>query len=149
VADVTNHFILAFESGKGRRPDVDELEEPIRQAAARVKLRTVLTDVGYDCESNHEFAREEKALRTIILPKHGRPIGKPAKGKFRRLMQTKFDEERFRKRAQVKSMSMFKRCDGKTYWSRCHESHLMVLTKPVRLLYDCRQGPSVIYTDAT
>ena len=134
------HFILAFESGKGPYPDVGEFEGLIRQAAARVKLKTVLADAGYDSESNHEFAREEMALRTVIPPKHGRPTDKPAKGKYRRLMQTRFDEECYRKRSQVETvMSMIKRrqgsfCKGKTYWSRCRELHLMVLTHNIMIL---------------
>ena len=66
VTDVTNHFILAFESGKGPYPDVGEFEGLIRHAAARVKLKTVLADTGYDSESNHEFVGEEMALRTVI-----------------------------------------------------------------------------------
>ena len=140
VTDVTNHFILAFESGKGPYPDVGEFEGLIRQAAARVKLKTVLADAGYDSESNHQFAREEMELRTVIPPKHGRPSNKPAKGKYRRMMQTRFDEECYRKRSQVETvMSMIKRrqgsfCKGKTYWSRCRELHLMVLTHNIMIL---------------
>ena len=82
VTDVTNHFIPAFESSKGTHPDVGEFEGLIRQASARVKLKTVLADAGYDSESNHKFAREELSLRTVIPPKHGRPTEKPAKGRY-------------------------------------------------------------------
>ena len=80
------------------------------------------------------------ALRTVIPPKHGRPSNKPAKGKYRRLMQTRFDEACYRKRSQVETvMSMIKRrqgsfCKGKTYWSRCRELHLMVLTHNIMIL---------------
>jgi hypothetical protein len=55
-------------------------------------------------------------------------------------MQTRFDEECYRKRAQVETvMSMIKRrqgsfCKGKTYWSRCRELHLMVLTHNIMIL---------------
>ena len=140
VTDVANHFILAFEAGRGPYPDVGEFEGLIRKAAARVKLKTVLADAGYDSESNHVFAREEMSLRTIIPPKHGRPSEKPAKGRYRRLMQTRFDEQKYRKRAQVETvMSMIKRrqgsyCKGKTYWSRCRELNLMVLTHNIMIL---------------
>ena len=80
------------------------------------------------------------SLRTIIPPKHGRPSEKPAKGRYRRLMQTRFDEQKYRKRAQVETvMSMIKRrqgsyCKGKTYWSRCRELNLMVLTHNIMIL---------------
>ena len=110
VTNVANHFILAFESGKGPYPDVGEFRGLIQQAAARVKLKTVLADAGYDSEANHQFAREELALRTVIPPKHRRPSDKPAKGRYRRLMQTRFDEQSYRKRAQVETvMSTIKR----------------------------------------
>ena len=140
VTDVANHFIIACGTGKGPCPDVSEFKGLIQQAAGRVKLKIVLADAGYDSESNHQFAREELKLRTIIPPKHGRPTSKPAKGRYRRLMQTRFDKEKYRKRAQVETvMSMIKRrqgsyCKGKTYWSRCRELNLMVLTHNIMIL---------------
>ena len=140
VVDVTNHFIIAFGTGRGPYPDVGEFEGLIRQAAGRVNLRTVLADAGYDSEANHKFAREELALRTVIPPKHGRPTKKPAKGRYRRLMQTRFDKQKYRKRAQVETvMSMIKRrqgsyCKGKSYWSRCRELNLMVITHNIMIL---------------
>ena len=140
VTDVANHFIIACGTGKGPCPDVSEFKGLIQQAAGRVKIKIVLADAGYDSESNHQFAREELKLRTIIPPKHGRPTSKPAKGRYRRLMQTRFDKEKYRKRAQVETvMSMIKRrqgsyCKGKTYWSRCRELNLMVLTHNIMIL---------------
>ena len=140
VVDVTNHFIIAFGTGRGPYPDVGEFEGLIRQAAGRVNLRTVLADAGYDSEANHKFAREELALRTVSPPKHGRPTKKPAKGKYRRLMQTRFNKQKYRKRAQVETvMSMIKRrqgsyCRGKSYWSRCRELNLMVITHNIMIL---------------
>ena len=140
VMDVTTHFIIAFETGRGPYPDVGEFKGLIQQAAHRVKLRTVLADAGYDSEANHKFAREEMLLRTIIPPKHGRPTKKPATGRYRRLMQTRFDKQKYRKRAQVETvMSMIKRrqgsyCKGKSYWSRCRELNLMVLTHNIMIL---------------
>ena len=112
----------------------------IRQAAGRVNLRTVLADAGYDSEANHKFAREELALRTVIPPKHGRPTKKPAKGRYRRLMQTRFNKQKYRKRAQMETvMSMIKRrqgsyCRGKSCWSRCRELNLMVITHNIMIL---------------
>ena len=141
VSDVTNHFILAFQSGRGPKPDVDEFEGLISQACTRVRLKCVIADAGYDSESNHQFAREKMSLRTIIPPKHGRPTEKPAKGRYRRLMQTRFDHENYCKRAQVETvMSMIKRrqgahCKGRTYWSRCRELHLMGLTHNIMILW--------------
>ena len=140
VTDVASHFILAYEAKRGPCPDVGEFQALIRQASRRVKLANVLADAGYDSEPNHQYARGELALRTIIPPKAGRPTSKPASGYYRRLMQTRFDEETYRKRAQVETvMSMIKRrqgsfCKGKTYWSRCRELSLMVLTHNIMIL---------------
>lgn len=78
--------------------------------------------------------------QTIIAPKHGRPTDEPAKGRCRRLMQTRIVLEKHRKRAQVETvMSMIKRrqesfCKGKTYRSRCRELSLMVLTHNIMIL---------------
>ena len=140
VSDVTNHFILAFESGRGPKPDVNEFEGLIKQTATRVRMKCIIADAGYDSESNHAFAREEMSLRTIIPAKHERPTKKPAKGRYRRLMQTRFDNVNYRKRSQVETvMSMIKRrqgayCKGRTYWSRCRELHLMALTHNIMIL---------------
>ena len=140
VSDVSNHFILAFQSGRGPRPDVGEFQGLISQACRRVRLKCIIADAGYDSESNHVFARETMSLRTIIPPLHGRPTNKPAKGRYRRLMQTRFDEQNYRKRAQVETvMSMIKRrqgsfCKGKNYWSRCRELHLIALTHNIMIL---------------
>ena len=158
VVDVTNHFIIAFGTGRGPYPDVGEFEGLIRQAAGRVNLRTVLADAGYDSEANHKFAREELSLRTVIPPKHGRPTKKPAKGRYRRLMQTRFNKQKYRKRAQVETvMSMIKRrqgsyCKGKSYWSRCRELNLMVITHnimillPIPTFLQCRSEPIVKFS---
>ena len=140
VTDVASHFIIAYQAKRGPCPDVGEFKALIGQANRRVKLANVLADAGYDSEPNHQYARDELALRTIIPPKAGRPTAKPASGYYRRLMQTRFDEETYRKRAQVETvMSMIKRrqgsfCKGKTYWSRCRELSLMVLTHNIMIL---------------
>lgn len=122
VSDVTNHFILVWKVGSGTRPDVAELRELITHASGRVNLDRIVADAGYDSESNHEFVRDELNCKSIIPPKHGRLTTKPAKGRYRRMMQTHFNRVRYRQRAQVETvMSMLKRrqgshCNGRTYW---------------------------------
>ncbi len=88
VSDVRTHFILAYRVGKGPRPDVDEFQGLIDQASKRVRLHRILADAGYDSEPNHQFARDKLRLRTIIPAKHGRPTGKPASGRYRRLINS-------------------------------------------------------------
>jgi hypothetical protein len=134
----------------GPRPDVAEFQGLVIQASRRVRLKCIIADAGYDSESNHAFARDEMDIRTIIPALHGRPTDKPAKRQYRRLMhyrrlmQTRFNEENYRKRAQVETvMSMIKRrqgsfCRGRTHCSRCRELHLMALTHNIMILWRIR-----------
>ncbi|PQO30433.1 hypothetical protein DTL21_24065 [Bremerella cremea] len=46
VSDVDKHFILAICVGNGPRPDVDEFQGLIDQAAKRVRLHRILADAG-------------------------------------------------------------------------------------------------------
>lgn len=48
VSDVGTHFILAVRVGNGPRPDVDDFQGLIDQAAKRVRLHRILADAGYD-----------------------------------------------------------------------------------------------------
>ena len=54
-------------------------------------------------------------MRTLIPAKHGRPTDKPASGRYRRLMQTRFDQGKYHRRVQVEAViSMIKRRQGAT-----------------------------------
>lgn len=140
VCDTSNHFILAFHAGRGPRPDVDEFRPLVTEAVARVRLSLMTADAGYDSEPNHKFARDTWGIRTLIPPKHGRPTTKPATGRYRRLMQVRFDRETYRNRVQVETvMSMIKRRQGShvrghKYWSQCRDLRLMALTHNIMIL---------------
>lgn len=140
VCDTSSHFILAFQAGRGPRPDVDEFRPLVADALKRVTLTLMTADAGYDSEPNHEFAREEHGIRTLIPAKHGRPTEKPARGRYRRLMQTRFDREVYRNRVQVETvMSMIKRRQGShvrghKYWSQCRDLRLIALTHNIMIL---------------
>jgi len=140
VSDTTDHFILAFQAGRGPRPDVDEFKPLVADALRRVGLSVIVADAGYDSESNHAFAREEHQLRTVIPAKHGRPTAKPARGRFRRLMQVRFDRRVYGRRSQVETViSMLKRRQGsyvrgRNYRSQCRDLHLIALTHNIMIL---------------
>lgn len=140
VCDTSCHFILAIGVGRGPRPDVDELESLVSEALRSVALVRLVADAGYDSEPNHRFARERCGIRTVIPPKHGRPTTKPATGRYRRLMQTRFNLAAYRQRAQVETvMSMIKRrqgayARGRTYHSQCRDLRLMALTHNLMIL---------------
>jgi len=141
VCRTDDHFILAFSSRRGPKPDVDEFKELVSVAARRVKLRCIVADAGYDSESNHRFARESLASRSIFPAKHGRPTTKPATGKYRRLMQVRFDLKTYRKRVQVETVvSMIKRRLGnhvraRSRWGQVRELALVVLTHNLMILW--------------
>ena len=112
----------------------------VTAALARVGIDRIAADAGYDSEANHSFARQECSIRSIMPAKHGRPTTKPARGRYRRLMQTRFDLAAYRDRVQVETViSMVKRrleafVRGRTAWSQRRELRLKVLTHNVMIL---------------
>jgi hypothetical protein len=105
-----------------------------------VRLSQLAADAGYDSEGNHEFARNEHGIRTIIPAKHGRPTDKLPSGRYRRLMKVRFDRAAYRRRSQVETVvSMIKRRQGahvhaRSYHSQCRELRLIVLTHNIMIL---------------
>ena len=140
VCDTSCHFILAIQTGRGPRPDVDEFRPLVAAALQQMRLSRMVADAGYDSEPNHRVARERWGVRTIIPPKHGRPTTKPATGKYRRLMQVRFDRDAYHSRSQVETvMSMIKRLQGshvhgRNHHSRCRDLRLMALTHNLMIL---------------
>ena len=140
VCDTQTHFILACAAGRGPRPDVDEFRPLVADALGRVRLALLVGDAGYDSEPNHRFARDTNGIRTIIPAQRGRPTTKPATGRYRRLMQVRFDRAAYRQRSQVETViSMLKRRQGahvrgRSYWSQCRDLWLMVLTHNLMIL---------------
>jgi hypothetical protein len=141
VCDAEDHFILACRAGRGPRPDVDEFRPLVAEALRHVRLSCLAADAGYDSEANHAFARDEHAVRTVIPPKHGRPSPKPATGRYRRLMQVRFDRDAYRRRAQVETViSMIKRRQGahvraRSHHGRCRDLRLLALAHNVMILW--------------
>lgn len=140
ICDVASHFILAFDTRRGPKPDVAEFKQLLDDALTRVRLTTIVADAGYDSESNHCHARQDRDVRSVIPAKLGRPTNKPASGHHRRLMQVRFNTNAYSQRAQVETvMSMIKRRQGShvraiTYHSQCRDLRLMVLTHNVMIL---------------
>jgi len=150
VVDCASHLILAAEAGSGPRPDVDRFVPLLDQALARVRIGRALADAGYDSEPNHRHARERRRVRSYMPATHGRPRkdGKPPSGRWRRLMARKLATwlgrfvAGYGQRWQAETvMSMLKRrqgsaVSGRTYWSRCRDLMLMVVTHNVMILAD-------------
>ena len=140
ICDIRCHFILAARAGRGPRPDVDEFRPLVGEALRWLRLARINADAGYDSEPNHCFARQQHGIRTIIPPAIGQPTNKPARGRYRRLMQVRFDRHAYHDRCQVETVvSMLKRrqgshTTGRTYHRRCRDLYLMVLTHNAMIL---------------
>lgn len=135
-----SHFVLGYRSGRGPLPDVVDFQPLLSDVLERVRLTSIVADAGYDSEANHVFGRETCQVRTIIPPKRGRPGTKPARGRYRRLMQARFDTAAYRSRCQVETVvSMIKRRQesflrSRSYWSQCRDLRLKVLTHNIMIL---------------
>ena len=140
VTDCASHFILSATTERGPKPDFGHFEELLRRARETVPLNTILADAGYDSESNHEYSREKLKVRTVIPPNHGRPTTKLPTARYRRLMATKFQKEKYGQRWQVETaFSVIKRTQGECVqankrWSQVRALYLKVLAHNLMLL---------------
>jgi hypothetical protein len=140
LVDCSNHVVLGYLTDQGPKPDTRDLGPTLSQMTSRVRLEWLTGDAGYDSEENHRICREQYGIRSLIPPRQGRPTCKPAKGRYRRLMQTRFDNKRYGQRWQVETVvSMIKRrlgssLSGRSYWSRRRDLMLMVLTHNIMIL---------------
>ena len=97
--------------------------------------------MGCDREDNHELLREALEIESIIPPKAGRPTVKLHKGKWRWLMATDFDDERYTQRWQVETvMFMLKTRQGesltsRSYLGRRRELGLIVLVHNLMIVW--------------
>jgi hypothetical protein len=144
------HLVLSAWTGTGAGSDHPHFEPVVFAAWRRVPHRTfkVVADAGYDSEANHELARRDMGLRSLIPPAHGRPRkdGGPPGGRWRRhchrLLATKSSRKRsgYTKRWQVETVnSMMKRnlgsaLAGRTAWSRRRDMLLKAVVHDLMIL---------------
>ena len=140
LIDCSNHFILGYLTDQGPKPDIQDLAPTLKQTSSHIRIDWLTADAGYDSESNHRLCREEHGIKTLIPPKYGRPTTKPAKGYYRRLMQIRFNLEKYGQRWQAETvMSMIKRnlgiaTTGRSHHSRRRDLMLIVLTHNIMIL---------------
>ena len=139
ICEARTHLILAMSVGQGPRAEVNRFGPLLREACRRVRLRVAVADAGFDSEANHELARNELGVCSVIPPTRGRPTTAPPTGRYRHLMKRRFDRRTYRHRVQAETtFRMIKRrpgsaVSGRAYWSRCRDLRLKVLTHNISL----------------
>jgi Transposase DDE domain len=142
VVDTATHFVLAACAGRGPQVDVHRFETLLDEALNNVLLDSILADAGYDSEANHQHARERRNVRSFIPAGIGRPTSKPPKGRHRRRMKQRLNKHygSYGQRWQIETVfSMIKRrldsrVAARSYWSRCRELLLLVVTHNIMIL---------------
>jgi hypothetical protein len=144
--DCNSHLLLAALVGRGPRVDTDRFVPLLDATLDNVRVDSALADAGYDSESNHRHAREERGVRSFIPATAGRPTTKPPTGRYRRQMKQRLNKHygKYGQRWQAESgFSMFKRRLGsavaaRRYWSQCRELLLMAITYNIMLVAAAR-----------
>ena len=145
------HLILSAWAGTGGGGDHPQFEPLLFDAWRRVPNRSfkAVLDAGYDSEANHELARHDMGIASIIPPLIGRRSltpGRPPGGRWRRHMKRLLRSKRSRRRCgytqrwQAETVnSMIKRnlgsaLRGKTAASRRCDLRLKVLVHNIMIL---------------
>jgi hypothetical protein len=142
TCDAESHFILAARASQGPQPDFGDFPPLVRAAQACIGLNTITADAGFDSEANHELARDELGIQSLIPAEHGRPSAREPASRYRRQMKRHLHESRYGQRWQVETVySMIKRLSGevvnaRTYWRRCRLLLLKTLTHNISILRD-------------
>ena len=141
------HLILSGWCGTGAGSDAPRFEQLLLDAWRRVPLRSFVAvlDAGFDSEANHQIARRDMGIRSIMPPRVGRPSDKPPTGwrlRMKRLLRSKRSRKRcgYTQRAQAETViSMIKRnlgseLSGKSAASRKRDMWLKILTHDLMIV---------------
>jgi hypothetical protein len=114
AAAAATHQILAVRAVIGNGSDAPDFTPLLFQSWRRADVKTAVADGGYDSEANHQTARQDMGVVSIIPPKIGRPTKKLPLGYYRRQMKRRFkqkaDAKVYGQRAQSETVnSMMKR----------------------------------------
>jgi hypothetical protein len=150
AVDCRSHLALSLWTGSGMGSDSPQFEQLLFDAWRRVpnKRFKVVADAGYDGEHNHELARNDMGLRSIIpatvgrTPRNEDRVRRRWRRRMRRQLKTKRSRRHcgYTQRWQIETAnSMMKRnlgssLRGKTNQSRMHDLRLKVLTHNLMIL---------------
>jgi hypothetical protein len=150
AVDSGTHLILAAKARVGNGSDAPDFDDLLYDAWRRARVAVVVADAGYDSEANHEIARHDLGVRSIIATGIGRPTRKPPSGRWRRHTRKRFgrkaDRKLYGQRAQSETAhSMMKRNQSSSLRSRTPERQrkemmLKVLVHNIMLLRDEVEG---------
>ena len=150
AVDCRSHMALSLWTGTGMGSDSPQFEQLLFDAWRRVanKRFKVVADAGYDGEHNHELARNDMGLGSIIpatvgrTPRNDDRVRTRWRRRMRRQLKTKRSRRRcgYTQRWQVETAnSMMKRnlgsaLRGKANQSRMRDLRLKVLTHNLMIL---------------
>lgn len=148
--DTRSHVILAARPRTGMGSDARDFIPLLAQSQLRRRaIRTVVADAGYDSHENHQIARQQLKVRSLIKTGGGRPSAKPPASRYRRMMRKKLNGSQkgkpYGQRAQVETVnSMMKRNLGghlraRTAKGRRREQMLRVITHNLMILLSRHQ----------
>ena len=119
------HAILSIKTRTGGGGDARWFEPLLFDAWRRAPVKKTVADAGFDSEPNHQIARNDMGIRSIIPATSGRPSKGPPGGKWRRRMPRLLKTRRRRRRCgytqrwQVETVnSMIKRNLGSALRAR-------------------------------
>jgi hypothetical protein len=143
IISAATHAILAAVASAGPTPDIDQLDGVVAELPGWATIHRMAADAGFDSAHNHHLLRDDHGILSTIPPEHGRPAKDPnalPADKYRRQMKVRFNLKAYRKRPQVETVfSMLKRnlgsaLRGRSYWSRCRDMLLRVITHNITLV---------------
>jgi len=90
--------------------DSTHFEKLLLRIPKSITVKALLADAGYDSEKNHKLARETFGIDSIIFPGSGRKTktNKLPKGKYRRIMKTRFDKNNELTIVSIGALDQFK-----------------------------------------
>jgi transposase len=146
--DTASHFFAGATVTAGPSNDSPQFRPVLLQASLAIDWDRVLADAAFDAEAHHAYAREDRGIRSSVIPINTRGHAGEPGGKYRGQMARRFvpkpDGSRSKRvygqRWQAESaFSRHKRrlgsaLGGKSDASRERECRLRVLTHDIMLL---------------
>lgn len=135
AVDCRSHFVLAAVAGQGPTPDFSYFAPLLLGSLKHIWPRTVLADAGFSSEANHEMARDELGIQSLMPSTNGRPTDKEPTGYWRCMMKRFLHLSAYGQRWQVETgYSMIKRRLGEVVRATTyHRRRKLLLLKAITL----------------